>query len=90
MHAGHHLEHLMVREPNKFKTIGPSCPKSRNAVFRMECRNSVSCSIAGPNASLKQSLNQPHILDALCDNTRSHRLDTSRISGQNAFTPSKT
>jgi len=53
----------------------------------MECRNSVSCSIAGPNGSLKQSLNQPYIHDALCDNTRSHRLDTSHISSQNAFTP---
>jgi CheY-like chemotaxis protein len=53
----------------------------------MEYRNSVSCSLAGPNPSLEQSLNQLHIRDALCDNRRSHRLDTSRISSQNAFTP---
>jgi len=90
VHARDHLDqYLAVRETDKFKTNGPSCQKSRNAVFRMECRNSVSCSIAGPNPSLEQSLNQLHIHDALCDNTRSHRLDTSRISSQNVFTPSK-
>jgi hypothetical protein len=82
VHAGDHLDqHLAVRETNKVKQLVPTVRSLEMPWFFVPLWDQI--------RQQKQSLNQPHIHDVLCDNTRSHRLETSRISSQNAFTPSK-